>query len=121
MKVKDIMIDEVRWIHSDKSLKEAAIKMRNSRLGALPVKNDGNLVGMITDRDIVVRAIAMGQDPNLTRVRDVMTPHIVSCYEDQTVNKALSKTIRNHVNRVVVLDHRGKLVGMLSLVPELNN
>jgi CBS domain-containing protein len=76
MKVRDVMIDEFETIRPEADIREAAEKMRQANLGALPVKSNGNLIGMITDRDITVRATATGKDPEQTTVKETMTPEI---------------------------------------------
>src|SRR5262245_27370279 len=73
------------------------------------------LVGMLTDRDIVVRAVAEGSDPRTTRVGDATTPDILYCFEDQDVREAARLMRENHVRRVVVLNRDKRLVGIVSL------
>jgi len=70
---------------------------------------------MITDRDIVIRAVAEGRDPSATRVRDVMTPEIVWCFEDQDVSEAAQLMRDKQIRRIAVVNHDKRLVGMVSL------
>src|SRR5687768_16020418 len=89
MKVKDIMTAHAEGTSPTTTLREAAQRMKNLDVGPLPVcGDDDRLAGMITDRDIAVRAVAEGLDPSTALVRDVMTPNIIYCYEDQDVSDA---------------------------------
>jgi CBS domain-containing protein len=89
--------------------------MRELDVGPLPVCQDDRLVGMITDRDITVRATADGRDPKTTRVEDVLTPGVVYCFEDQDVKDAAGLMTTNEIRRLVVLSHDKRLVGIVSL------
>jgi CBS domain-containing protein len=90
--------------------------MKDLDVGTLPVcGDDDRLAGMITDRDIAVRAVADGLDPSTASVRDVMTPGIIHCYEDQEVSDATQMMEQNQIRRLVVLNRDKRLVGILSL------
>lgn len=115
MKVSDVMTSEVEVVHPDATLREAAEKMKALDVGPLPVCDGQRLQGMVTDRDITVRATAEGKDPNTTPVRDVMTASVVYCYADQDVSEAASLMEREQIRRVVVLDRAKNLVGVVSL------
>lgn len=116
MQVKEIMTPDVECTQPSASLREAAQKMRDLDIGPLPVCGDNDrLVGMITDRDITIRAVEDGKDPDATLVRDVMTPNIIYCYEDQDVSDAAHMMEQNQIRRLVVLNRDKKLVGILSL------
>src|SRR4030081_3550788 len=97
MKVKDLMTRSVECTRPDASLREAADKMKALDIGPLPVCENDRLVGMLTDRDITVRATAEGLPPGLGLVRDVMTPDIVYCFEDQDVSEAARLMEENQV------------------------
>jgi CBS domain-containing protein len=84
-------------------------------VGPLPVCEGERLVGMLTDRDIIVRVVAKGYDPQTTRVREVMTPEVVSCCEDQDVQTAAQLMAARQIRRLPVLDRDQLLVGILSL------
>jgi uncharacterized membrane protein/CBS domain-containing protein len=116
MQVREVMTRGVECIHPGASLQEAARKMRECGVGSLPVCGDhGRLVGMVTDRDMTVRAVAEGLDPWTTRVRDVVTPQVVHVREDQDVTEA-ARLMKGHgIRRVVVLDRGGRLAGIVSL------
>jgi hypothetical protein len=87
MQLKDVMTRDVEIVQPDTTLQEAAARMRARDIGALPVCDGDRLVGIVTDRDISVRATASGADPKNTFVRTVMTPYPLYCFEDQTVKE----------------------------------
>src|SRR3954471_21278055 len=89
MQVKDVMTSDVECVSPDTTLQEAAQKMKKLDVGPLPIcGDDDRLAGMITDRDITLRAVAAGLDPSTAQVRDIMTPNIIYCYEDQEISDA---------------------------------
>jgi CBS domain-containing protein len=96
-------------------LKEAAERMRDLDSGVLPVGQQDRVVGMLTDRDITIRATAAGKDPNQTRVEAVMTPDVVYCYEDEDARDAARKMEEHQLRRLIVLNRDKRLVGILSL------
>lgn len=115
MQVKGLMTSEIEGIPRSATLAEAAERMKKLDVGVLPVWQDAGCVGMVTDRDIVVRAIARGLEPKATSVDEAMTPHIVYCYEDQEDEEAARIMAQNQVRRLAVLNRENKLVGILSL------
>jgi len=116
MQIKEIMTWGVECIDPNATLQEAAQKMRQLDVGSLPVCGDNDrLVGMITDRDITVRAVADGQDPYATRIGDVMTANIVYCFDDQNVDEAARLMEENQIRRLVVLDRNKRMIGIVSL------
>src|SRR5262245_714724 len=115
MLVKDIMTHGCECIAPDNTLEQAAHKMRSLNVGTLPVCDDEHLAGMITDRDIVVRAVAEGRDAKRTRVRDIMTPDLMYCFEDQDVEEATRLMKSEQIRRLPVLNRDKRLVGILSL------
>lgn len=114
MKIRDAMTREVRMVRPDQTIREAAHLMADLDIGALPVQDNDRLVGMITDRDIAVRAIAQGKNAD-TRVRDVMSPEIKYCYEDQTIDEVTRNMGEQRLRRLPVLNRDKRLVGILSL------
>src|SRR5947209_10896530 len=104
MKVKEIMDPRVAVVHADTTVQEAAEKMKDLDVGPLPVCENDRLVGMVTDRDITVRAVAEGHDPWTDHVRDVMTPEVIFCFEDQDVAEAARLMKRKQVRRLLVLN-----------------
>jgi CBS domain-containing protein len=114
MKISDAMTRDVRMVRPDQSIREAAQLMAELDIGALPVQDNDRLVGMITDRDIAVRAVAEGKGAD-TKVRDAMTNEIKYCYEDQTVEEVTRNMGEQRIRRLPVMDRDKRLVGILSL------
>lgn len=115
MKVQEIMSRVVAVLPIDAQLSEVARVMRDYDIGAVPIADQEQLVGMITDRDIVVRAVADGAAPDARLARDVMSPSVLYCYEDQSVDEALGVMGEQQVRRLPVLDAERRLVGVVSL------
>jgi CBS domain-containing protein len=115
MKISDVMTREVATIPPDASLVEAGRVMRAQNIGFLPVVRRKQILGVLTDRDIVIRSICEGRDPRSTRVRDVMTHVWIWCYEDEVLTEAARILAENHIRRLLVLGHNKTLVGLLSL------
>ena len=115
MKVRQVMTTDVITVEPEATLTEAARRMRGLDVGPLPVADRGRLVGMLTDRDIAVRATAEGRDPRNTRVSDVMTRDVVCCFEDDDVLQAARAMAQYRKRRLVVVDAAGRVVGIVSL------
>ena len=115
MKVKDIMSTQVESVRPDASIQEAAQKMRSLDVGALPVLDGQDLKGMVTDRDITIRATAEGRDPKTTPVREVLSPELVSISEDQALEDAARLMQEKQVRRLPVLSADQRLVGIVAL------
>lgn len=113
-KVKDVMTENPVFIDMDSTLEEAAGKMQFIDCGALPVVYNKKLKGIITDRDIVIRAVSKGVKPNKARVADYMTPHLYACNEEDTLKDAIEKMVTHRVTRLVVLNHAGDVTGIIS-------
>ena len=114
-RVKDVMTSHVQVVRPDSLLKDAAVKMAEADVGAIPVCDGDRLVGIITDRDVAVRGVARGVDPSSTPVRDVMTGSIRYVFEDEPVERAVSEMKRNKVRRLPVLDANKRLAGIVAL------
>ena len=115
MLVRDAMTPRAETVGPEETIQAAAAKMKALNVGALPVKDDDHLVGMLTDRDLAVRAVAIGRDPARTRVREAMTPQVVWCFEDQDTLEAARIMEDKAIRRVMVLDRQEHLVGLLSV------
>ena len=109
------MTREVIGIAPDRTLKDAADLMKALDVGPLPVLEHGRLVGMVTDRDLVVRGIAEGLDPFQTPVRSVMSEGAFTCALDDDVVQAAEQMRELKVRRLLVVDERGHLVGIVAL------
>ena len=114
-KISDFMTRNVQVVRPDESLQRAAQVMDELNVGALPVCDASGLVGMITDRDITVRATAAGLAPDATSVADVMTGHARWCSTEQTVQEAMEQMADVQIRRLPVLDSRRQVVGIVSL------
>ncbi|ATQ67042.1 MULTISPECIES: CBS domain-containing protein [Methylosinus] len=114
MKVKDIMTSDVCVVDPNQSIAEAAKRMVELDVGLLPVGENDRLVGMISDRDIALRAVAVGKGAE-TKVRDVMTRDVKYVYEDREVEEAAESLAQQQLRRMPVLDRSKRLVGIISL------
>jgi CBS domain-containing protein len=115
MKVQDLMTRVVEVVHPDATIQEAAQRMKDLDVGPLPVCDGSRLVGMLTDRDITVRAAAEGRDVSRTKVREIMTPDVVYCFEEADVKDAADVMKQMQIRRLMVLNSEKRLVGILSL------
>ena len=114
MKVREAMTSKVRIASPDQSIREAARLMAELDAGSLPVGEGDRLVGMITDRDIAIRAVATGQTPE-TRIRDVMSKEVLYCFEDEDLDDVAKNMSNAKVRRLPVLNRDKRLVGILSM------
>jgi len=115
MELKDFISYHVEAVSPDDSLKQAAVKMRDLDVGSMPVCEGNRVIGMVTDRDITIRATAAGDDPTNTKVGAVMTPDVVYCTEDDTVQEAARLMQEHQIRRLLVLNQERELVGIVSL------
>jgi CBS domain-containing protein len=114
MNVSDVMTRDVQVATPEQSIREAALLMARIDAGTVPVGKDNRLVGMLTDRDITVRAVARGLGPD-TPVREVMSADVKYCYEDQAVEEVARNMADIQVRRLPVVNRDKRLVGILSL------
>lgn len=115
MQVSELMTKTVKTIDAGATLQEAAQLMRDLDVGILPVADGGRPTGMLTDRDIVIRALAEARDPRQTRVRDVITPRVFSILEERDVEEAAELMAKEQVRRLLVVDAQQRAVGIISL------
>ena len=114
--IQDVMTRDVQRISPEESVRRAAQMMDEFNVGSIPVVDGNKLVGMITDRDITVRSTAAGQAPESTRVGDVMSTDVRTCYSSQTVDEVLGQMGDVQIRRVPVVDQAShSLVGIVSL------
>ena len=113
-KVHEVMTDRPRCVTAETTVSEAAQLMKSDDVGSLPVLDGEQLAGMITDRDIVVRAIAEGKDPRGMPVREVASRELVRVNADDDLSSALQLMASQQVRRLPVVDDDGRLVGILA-------
>ena len=115
MKVREIMSRAPALIDPSTTIAEAARTMRDGDLGCVLIGQDEQVFGIVTDRYIVVRALANGTNPTRERVCNVMSSEVLSCFEDQPVENVAKVMAEHGVRRLPVLDRRGRLTGVVSL------
>lgn len=113
--LEDVMTRGVESIAPDTTLTRAAEKMRQLNVGALPVSEGDRLLGLVTDRDMVVRGIAMGHDPHTSRVSSVMTEDVETLPPTASLEEAARVMEERQLRRLLVVDAGGRLVGLVSL------
>lgn len=114
MQVSEVMTRNVRIARPDQTIQDIAKLLSDIDSGAMPVGENDRLVGMITDRDIAIRAVAQGRGPD-TLVRDVMTPDVDYCFEDQDTQEVARTMGQRQVRRMPVMNRDKRLVGLVSL------
>ena len=115
MKIRELMTSPVIRIHPEESVAVAARMLERYNIGVLPVcGGDGRIQGVVTDRDLVTRCLARESDPEHTRVKEVMSPNVVSVAPDMETSAAASLMSKRRIRRLPVVEN-GKLCGMLSL------
>jgi CBS domain-containing protein len=115
MQIREIMTRDVEVIRPDATLQEAARKMRDLDVGAIPVCDGRKLQGMLTDRDITIRSTAEGADPTQQRVMETMTPEVYYCFENQTVEDVALLMMEKQVRRIPVINENRELVGIVAI------
>lgn len=115
MKLSEVMHRDVQTIKEDTTVRDAARCMSSSDIGALPVCEDGHVAGVLTDRDIVVRSLARGDNPDSTKVGDIMTHDVEWCFDDADIDEASQKMKDRQIQRLLVLDHDKHLAGIVSI------
>ena len=115
MKVKDVMHKGTTCVEPGTSVKEIAKRMREGDIGAIPVKADNRLVGIVTDRDITCRALADSGDPAKMTAKDIMTKDVVCCSPDDDIKVAIETMEARQIRRLPVTDSHKTMIGMLSL------
>jgi CBS domain-containing protein len=111
--VRDVMTPTVQTVSPSQSLAEAAEVMKGEDVGSVPVVEEGRLAGILTDRDIVMRAVAERRDPQAVKVDEVASRELVTVEPEQDLDEALALMARHQVRRLPVVE-QGRLVGMLA-------
>lgn len=115
LRIKDVMTPQAEIISPDATTEDAAALMKTLDIGVLPVCDEEGLVGVLTDRDLVVRVLAASRDPKAMLVGEAMTPSVVYCFEDDDVEHAAAVMAGQQIRRLPVLDKNRKLVGIVSV------
>lgn len=114
MKAKEIMTSDIVSVCGDTSIKEAAVKMRDADIGSLPVEENEHLVGIVTDRDIVLKTVAEDLNSNQVKCKEVMTKDVITATLDMNVEEVAHLMAHNQVKRIPVVKDKS-VVGMISL------
>jgi CBS domain-containing protein len=115
MKIREIMTPDAQCVRPDETLVDAASLMRQLDVGVLPVCDGDEVVGIITDRDIAIRAVADSRHPATTMVREIMTPGTITVFDDQEVDEVVHILEQHQIRRAPVLSRDDRLVGIVSL------
>jgi CBS domain-containing protein len=115
MQVREVMTRGAECIQPEATLQDAARRMRELNVGALPICDNDRLAGMVTDRDITIRATAEGRDPRTATVREVMTAETIYCFEDQDVREVAQLMEQKQIRRLPILSRDKRMVGIVSL------
>ena len=112
--IRDLMTDKPCAIDAEKDVAYAAKMLRDEDVGLAPIVEGQKLIGTLTDRDIAIRVVAEGKDPQSTKVRDVMTSRLVTIDPQQGLEEALRLMAQNQVRRLPVVEEDGKLAGVVA-------
>ncbi len=115
MNVSEVMSSDVFIVSADQTLQEAARSMADLDTGVLPIAEGDRLIGVVTDRDLVIRGMAEARDPNATTIRDVMSHGVCYCFDDEDVKDVADQMAELQVRRLPVLNREKRLVGIVSL------
>jgi CBS domain-containing protein len=118
MQVSEVLVSDVETAGPDVPLRELARRMRELAIGFMPIVEGEKLVGVITDRDIVLRGVSEAKDPETARARDVMSLEVVCCFQDESVEHARQLMTEHNLRRLPVIDRDHRLVGIVKL-PDL--
>jgi len=113
--ISEVMTRDVRTLSPDESVTHAAQVMDELDVGVIPVCEGDELVGVVTDRDIVLRGVAQGLEPDSTPLAEVMSEDICTCYDDEDVDEVVDRMRQEQIRRVPVLNRSDRLVGIVSL------
>lgn len=116
MKIYDLMTSQPHVIKEKATIFEAAKKMQHLGCGIFPVGNRNKIVGVITDRDIINRAVSKKLNLETTLVETIMTQSVIYCYEDESIARAVTLMNANRIRRIIVINDNKKLVGILSMI-----
>ncbi|MBB5172206.1 CBS domain-containing protein [Texcoconibacillus texcoconensis] len=112
--LKDVMTTNVETCKPEDNVYEVAVKMKDLEVGAIPICEEDRLLGMLTDRDIVVRGVAE-KKPGSTSVKEVMSEHLLTGEPDQTIDEAAKMMAEKQIRRLPIVEQNNKLVGIVAL------
>lgn len=115
MNVSEVMSGDVFIVSPDQTLQDAARSMADLDTGVLPIADGDRLIGVVTDRDLVIRGMAQARDPNTATIRDVMSHGVCYCFDDEDVKDVADQMAELQVRRLPVLNREKRLVGIVSL------
>ena len=115
MKIQDVMTADVSYARPDTPILEIARRMREANIGSTPVVDNDRLVGMVTDRDIVVRIVAEDRPMQTATAREAMSAGVLYCFDDESVEDVLEKMGDQQIRRLPVVNRDKRLVGFVSL------
>lgn len=115
MLLKDIMTPDVATVGPETNVREAAAKMAERDIGSLPVCDGRKVLGQVTDRDITIKVIAEGMNPEQVMVADIMTSPVIWAYEDMSVDEAAEMMQDHQIRRLIVIDHDKNLTGIVAV------
>jgi len=116
MKVKDCMCHEVAYLTPESTIQDCAKLMCNKHVGCIPICDENKtIVGLVTDRDVILRSIACNKDIKTTPVSDIMTCQVCSCGPDEEINEAEKKMSNEQIRRLPVVDENNKIIGIITL------
>ena len=113
-KIREVMTGNVCAIDADQSVAYAAKMLKDEDVGLAPIVEGDKLIGTLTDRDIAIRVVAEGKDPQSTKVRDVASTRLVTIDPDQDLDEALTLMAKNQIRRLPVVEEDGKLIGVVA-------
>ncbi len=115
MQVSEVLVADIETAEPDTPIRELAHRMRELAIGFIPIVEGDRLVGVITDRDIVLRGVSEAKDPETARARDLMSLEVVCCFQDESVEQARQLMAEHNVRRLPVIDRHHHLVGIIKL------
>ncbi len=113
--IKDVMSTNFKWMAPDSPVAQVAQQMKDLDCGFMPLAENDKIIGMVTDRDITLRAVAEGKDPQKTKARDIMTAKTYYCYDDQDIEEVCNNMGEIQVRRLPVVNRDKRLVGIVSM------
>ena len=116
MKVKDCMNDDIIYLMPEATIEDCAKLMENNHIGSIPVCNpDKKILGIVTDRDIILRSIACSKDVKTTPISEIMTTNVYYCFENDEISSIQNKMSKEQIRRLPVVDSNKEVIGIISI------